>query len=253
MKLNKNFIGSSIGKKVFMAISGTLLTAFVIGHMGGNLQMFLGPDAINAYAHQLQNMPYGLLWVVRLSLLGLIVMHIVAGLKLTLENRSARPSRYEVDATVRASFASRTMPFTGFVLLVFIVFHVLHFTTKSVPGMNYTELPLAYLSQGGHEIKVFDVYSMVVSSFTSPVVTAFYGISMAFLCLHLSHGISSVFQTFGLRNAKWRPRLDRIALVLSIFIFLGFVSVPVAVITGLIKKEQPHTASVEVVHHQYSK
>lgn len=199
-----------------MALSGLVLAGFVLGHMSGNLLMFKGPEAINAYAAWLHGNK-GLLWGARLLLIVSTVAHIWAGIQLTLENRAARQGGPAVDATRRASLGSRTMPYSGVVILAFVVFHLLHFTFRAVALGDY---------------RGDSVYKMVISGFSHPAVAVFYIVSMLLLCLHLSHGISSVFQTLGLRNERWRSRLDCLANLYAWVIALGFISVPLAVLTG---------------------
>ncbi|MSS99092.1 MAG: succinate:quinone oxidoreductase [Opitutia bacterium] len=211
---------SSIGKKVVMALSGLVLVGFVLGHMMGNLLMFKGPEAINAYAAWLHANP-GLLWGARVVMIISTIAHIWAGILLSLENRAARAGGPAVDATRRATFASRSMPYSGLIIMGFAIFHLLHFTFRAVA--------LGDVSFGG------DVYKMVVAGFTRPLVAYFYIVSLLLLCLHLSHGVSSVFQTLGLRNERWRSRLDGLALAYGWLIALGFISIPLAVLTGYLK------------------
>lgn len=203
-----------------MALTGLVLAGFVLGHMTGNLLMFKSPAAINAYAKWLHE-NVGLLWAARTVLIISVFAHIWVGIQLTLENRAARAGGPAAEATRRATLASRTMPYSGVVILGFIVFHLLHFTLKTVA--------LGDVSYGD------DVYKMVVAGFSCKPVAVFYIISMLLLCLHLSHGVSSVFQTLGLRNERWRGRLDVIALAYAWIIALGFISIPLAVLTGALK------------------
>jgi len=203
-----------------MALTGLVLAGFVLGHMTGNLLMFKSPEAINAYAKWLHD-NVALLWTARTVLIISVFAHIWAGVQLTLENRAARAGGPAVEATRRATFASRTMPYSGVVILGFVVFHLLHFTLKQV-------------ALGGVDFGP-DVYKMVVAGFSSKPVAVFYVVSMLLLCLHLSHGVSSVFQTLGLRNERWRGRLDVLALAYAWIVALGFVSIPLAVLTGVLK------------------
>jgi succinate dehydrogenase / fumarate reductase, cytochrome b subunit len=203
-----------------MALTGLVLAGFVLGHMTGNLLMFKSPEAINAYAKWLHD-NVAMLWTARTVLILSVIAHIWAGIQLTLENRAARAGGPAVDATRRATFASRTMPYSGVVILGFVVFHLLHFTLKMVA--------LGDVSYGP------DVYKMVVAGFSCKTVAVFYIISMLLLCLHLSHGVSSVFQTLGLRNERWRGRLDFLALAYAWIVALGFISIPLAVLTGVLK------------------
>ncbi len=250
---------TSLGKKYIMAVSGLILVGFVIGHMAGNLQMFLHPDWINAYAYKLQNLPYGLLWIVRLVLLAAVVAHIVTAMLLVIENRRARPQGYSVDKPIQATFASRTMRYSGVILLAFIVFHILHFTTQHVhPEFRDLYRPLEGVGtiHGAYDLleatgknHVHDVYSMVAIGFSAQYwyISLFYVIAMGLLFLHLSHGISSMFQSVGLRNHTWRIRLDRAALVIAIALFVGFASIPVAGLLGIL----PYQDMVQGVHHMH--
>jgi succinate dehydrogenase / fumarate reductase cytochrome b subunit len=203
-----------------MALTGLVLAGFVLGHMTGNLLMFKGAPAINAYAKWLHDNT-GLLWFARSVLLVSVFAHIWAGVQLTLENRAARAGGPAVEATRRATFASRTMPYSGVVMLGFAVFHLLHFTFRTV-------------ALGGQDFGD-DVHQMVVAGFSSRPVAVFYIVSMLLLCLHLSHGVSSVFQTLGLRNERWRGRLDCLALAYAWIVALGFIAIPLAVLTGVLK------------------
>jgi succinate dehydrogenase / fumarate reductase cytochrome b subunit len=246
---------SSLAKKYIMALSGLVLVGFVTGHMVGNLQMFLHPDWINEYAYKLKTLPYGLLWVVRLTLLVAVAAHIVTAFLLVLENHRARPERYVEKAQLQASFASRTMRYSGGILLLFIIFHIMHFTVQNVhPEFKELETTLQGVGTMHHvyeklaasgKTTVHDVYSMVVHGFSPRYwyVSVFYIVSMALLCLHLMHGISSMFQSLGLRNAPWRRRLDRLALVVAVLVFAGFVSIPLASLTGLIEPITPLAAA----------
>ncbi len=203
-----------------MALSGLVLAGFVLGHMTGTHLMVKGPEAINAYANWLHANP-GLLWGARIVLILSTIAHIWAGILLTLENRAAREGGPAVDATRRASLSSRTMPYSGVVILAFLVFHLLHFTFRQIAlgGVDFGD----------------NVYKMVIAGFTQPAVAVFYIVSLILLCLHLSHGISSVFQTLGLRNERWRSRLDCVASLYAWIVALGFISIPLAVLTGCLK------------------
>ena len=203
-----------------MALSGLVLAGFVLGHMAGNLLTFKGPEALNAYAAML-HANLGLLWGVRSVLIISVFAHIWTGIQLTLENRAARAGGPTVEATRRATLSSRTMPYSGLVILGFLAFHLLHFTFRAI-------------ALGGVEFGP-DVYKMLLAGFAHPLVAVFYIVSMLLLCLHLSHGVSSVFQTLGLRNERWRSRLDGLATLYAWIIALGFISIPLAVLTGYLK------------------
>lgn len=208
---------SSVAKKALMALTGLVLVGFVLGHMSGNLLYFRGQEALDAYAKWLHGLG-PLLWVARLVLLASVVVHVWVGISLAAENRAARAGGPRVDATRRASLGSRTMPYTGVVLLGFIVFHLLHFTLRTVSP----EVTAA--GDAGR------VHEMLRLGFADPLVSGFYIVSMALLCLHLGHGVSSMFQTLGWRNERWRGPLDVAAAAYGWVIFLGFAAIPVHVL-----------------------
>ncbi|MEM7790002.1 MAG: succinate dehydrogenase cytochrome b subunit [Verrucomicrobiota bacterium] len=236
-------LNSTIGRKFLMALSGFVLVLFVMGHMLGNLQIFLGPDVINAYAYKLHSMPAALLWSIRLFLLGCIAVHIWAAVVLTIDNKKARPVVHGPKATVQASYSSRTMRMSGLILLAFIIFHIAHYTVRNIPGKEYNEkiAKVALMKQGepvsknGHTVMTFNVNDMMVAGFRVWWVSLFYVVAVGLLCMHLTHGVSSMFQTIGLRNKDWKNRLDQLALVYGWIVFLGFAAIPTAALSGLIK------------------
>lgn len=245
-----SFLTSTVGRKVLMALSGLVLVLFVMGHMLGNLQIFLGADVINAYAYKLHHvMPAAGLWAIRLFLLGTIAVHLWAAITLTIDNRKARPQGYDDDKVVQATYSSRTMRMSGIILLAFIIFHLAHFTVRTVPGMAYeepgvlelTDVPLVKygeaVTEEGETIMTFNVNDMMISGFQVWWVSAFYIIATGLLCMHLTHGFSSMFQSVGLRNKLWRVRLGKVALIYGWVVFLGFAVIPVAVLAGILKKD----------------
>ncbi len=222
---------SSLFKKFLMALTGAVMVAFVFVHMLGNLQMFEGPDAINHYAHFLKTLPMPVFWGFRLILLAAVFVHVWVAILITRENRAARPKNYAEKAIVRATLASRTMGISGSLLLFFIVFHILRFTTRVIFREYQTDLFYTLLDG---EV-VFNVYQMVVDSFSRLWVFLLYFVCMIGLCLHLSHAVWSMFQTLGWANGRFRPFLKRLALGYAWVIFLGFMAVPLAVSTGFLK------------------
>ncbi|MEM8867109.1 MAG: succinate dehydrogenase cytochrome b subunit [Verrucomicrobiota bacterium] len=168
------FLNSTIGRKILMALTGLVLVLFVLGHMLGNLQIFFGPDVINAYAYKLHSMPAAALWAIRLFLLVCIAVHVWAAVVLTLDNRKARPVAYANNASVQASYASRTMRMSGVILLAFIIFHIAHYTVRNVPGKEYNEqiAEVALVKQGepvmkdGKVVMTFNVNDMMVAGFS---------------------------------------------------------------------------------------
>jgi len=230
MNVLKGLFGSSLGKKYVMAISGMALFLFVVAHMLGNLQIFLGPAAINDYGHFLQSNPE-ILWPARIVLLLAVGLHIWAAIKLTTENRAARAQSYGEYRPVGSSYASRTMFVSGLVIFIFIAYHLMHFTVQ-VQGINFTGQDFRQLEDAKQH---HDVYRMMVTGFQQPVVSIFYIVSMALLSLHLSHGVSSMFQSLGWKNRKYGLLLDRFALIVAAVLVIGYSSIPIAVLTGLVR------------------
>jgi succinate dehydrogenase / fumarate reductase cytochrome b subunit len=195
--------------------------------MLGNLQVFLGPDAINAYGHFLQTTPE-ILWSARLGLLVMVALHVWSAVRLTLANQAARPVGYEMSKPVAASYASRTMIWSGLIIAAFIVYHLLHYTVQA-QAVNLTgqDFKALHDSHGRH-----DVYRMMITGFGQPVVSGFYLVAVGLLCLHLSHGVSATFQSLGLKNQTWGGLIDRLAIVVAWALFLGYASIPLAILFG---------------------
>lgn len=211
---------SSVGKKILMAVSGLVAVGYLVGHMLGNLQIFLGPDQINGYAEQLHSLG-PLLWVIRGFLILFFGLHVWKGIQLKLENWSARPVKYAKNATVQATLASRTMVWTGSIIFAFLIYHILHYTARTVnPEFQ------GYVDRLGRA----DVYRMVIVGFSDPLVSIFYVIAVGLTCFHLSHAFSSMFQSVGWTTPKTIKRLEALGTALAILLFVGFASVPVAVL-----------------------
>jgi succinate dehydrogenase / fumarate reductase cytochrome b subunit len=214
---------SSLGRKYVMGVTGLLLFAFVIVHMLGNLQIFLGPDVINEYAASLKGFTV-LLWAIRLGLLLIVVLHITSAIQLAIENRRARSRGYDTGKPVASSYAARTILLTGLIIFAFIIFHLGHFTVGFVDP-QLLELRDAF---GRH-----DVYTMMIRGFSSPIVSALYIVATGLLCLHLSHGVSSSFQSLGLRSNGSLRFFQRLAAASAALIFIGNSSIPIAILAGL--------------------
>ena len=217
---------STIGKKIIMAVTGLVLVAFVIAHMAGNLQQFLGPERMNAYAAFLKSTGE-LLWLARLGLIVATVLHVLMAFQLTQIKRAARPIDYTTRDPQVSTLASRSMRWGGVLLLVFIVFHILHFTTGTV-------FPVAS-APGAPAFSHTDVYRNVVSAFRNPWVTLFYVVAMLFLLLHLFHGAWSSVRTLGLSKPSRNPLHRRVSTVIAVVVWLGFTAIPVAVFLGVIR------------------
>ncbi len=227
MNIVTRLFNSSIGKKYIMAVTGFAMVGFVIAHLIGNLQVFLGAEAINRYGSFLQNLGE-MLWVARISLLVIIFLHIWAAIKLSAENKAARPVAYVQWDPTAASYASRTMMMSGLIIFCFIVYHLLHFTVQ-IPGINFTNTDFRLL----HDAKErHDVFGMMVLGFRQPLVSGFYILGIALLALHLSHGMSAMFSSLGWKKKSYSGIIDCGARAVSIFIFLGYISIPVAILLG---------------------
>jgi succinate dehydrogenase / fumarate reductase cytochrome b subunit len=218
-----SYLQSSIGKKTLMALSGLVLSGFTAGHLAGNLNIFLGPDAINNYAKGLHANP-PLVWGVRMVLLACVTLHFFTAIKLTRENKAARPIAYAKRVPIESSLASRTMVLTGLMLFAFIVYHLAHYTLHTV---SYT---------GPHTTAAGDpdVYAMVIAGFSNPVISLFYIVCNALLGLHMSHGIASALQSLGLRDEKYVCGFRCASQCFGWTIALGNISIPVAVLFGFV-------------------
>jgi succinate dehydrogenase / fumarate reductase cytochrome b subunit len=215
----------SIGRKVVMAVTGLLMVLFVVGHLLGNLTIFAGPDGINAYAAKLHDLA-PLVWGTRIVMGVAVLLHLYLAIQITMENSAAKPDKYAVSNSLRATFSSKTMIWTGVVMGAFVAYHLLQFTFRVTPG----------LALGVDSLDRFDVYTMVVQSFSSTVTAALYVVSMIALFLHLSHGIQSAFQTLGLSNAMLLPRYTVAGKALSGIFLVGLGSIPVVILVGLLTR-----------------
>ena len=210
------FWRSTIGKKVVMAVTGIILTGFVIGHLLGNLLVFRGPEAMNEYAALLKSSAV-LLWGVRSVLLVAVVLHIVAAVQLTRLDQAARPVGYAQQRHQAATLGSRSMRWGGVSLALFIVYHLLHFTTGTVhPTFSHT-----------------NVYGNLIAAFSVWWIVLIYAAAMVFLGLHLHHGVWSVGRTLGIAPSADQPRKRRLATVVALVVWLGFTSIPLAIFAGV--------------------
>ena len=208
-----------------MALSGLALFGFVVMHLAGNLFIYRGPDALNGYAEKLRHLgPW--LWVARGGLLAALVVHIVTSAQLTLENRRARPQPYARYGTAATSLAARTMMLTGVLLLAYLAYHLLHFTFR-VTNPD--------ISHGLDALGRRDVYTMVVRSFQQLPISLAYVLGVGAVCFHLSHGIASATQTLGLNDERTLAAVSLGGRAAAITIFLGYSSIPLAVLAGFIR------------------
>lgn len=220
---------TTVGKKVLMAVSGLILFGFVFGHMLGNLKMLAprtedGQYAMDVYAEFLRDMGYplvphgGLLWLVRIVLLLAVGVHVVAAFQLWRKSRAARDRGYGKEKSLVFSYASRTMRWGGVILFLFIIYHILHFTTG--------DLHMSFEAGAVHR--------NYVSAFQNPLVYLVYLVAQAALCFHLYHGVWSFFQTLGLNHPKYNHMRRRFAAAFAVVVFVGFLTPPTLVLAGVI-------------------
>lgn len=213
-------LDTSIGQKAALAVSGLVLFGFVIAHMVGNLQVFLGPEVFNAYGANLKGMPL-LLWGARTVLGVSLLVHVAMMVQLYTRSMKARPQGYRKVKQRKASYASLTMRFTGPMLLLYIVFHIAHFTA---PGLALGDAAFSHT----------DIYTNFVSSFSVPWVTLVYCTANLLLGLHLYHGAWSLMQSLGMSHRRYDSKRDLIAKLIAVGITAGNVAMPVCVLLGLI-------------------
>jgi succinate dehydrogenase cytochrome b subunit len=212
------FYDSTIGKKAVMAVTGLILFGYLIAHMLGNLQIYLGPAQMDHYAETLHGNP-ALLWTVRVVLIVAVVLHIWAWIQLAGIKRDARPVGYIKKSNVQAGIGSRTMSLSGPVIAAFVIIHILHLTTGTIHPGGFVEL---------------HAYENVVSGFTPPFALL-YIVVMLLVGTHLSHGIWSMFQSVGFSHPRYTPMIKKFAAVFSWILVGGFISVPLSVLLGLVK------------------
>ncbi len=216
---------SSVGKKVIMAVTGVVWVGFVVAHMVGNLKAFQGAEKIDHYGEFLREMGapvFGhgqLLWVLRIGLIVTIVVHVLAATQLTLMSWRARPVSYKVAPHMELSYASRTMRWGGVIIGLFVIYHLMHFTVGNVHP--------DFVARG--------IYHNIVTGFQAWPVGLAYTVAVGALAFHLYHGVWSLFQTLGVNHPDYNRFRRRLAAVIAVLVFVGFVSVPVAVVTGVLQ------------------
>jgi succinate dehydrogenase / fumarate reductase cytochrome b subunit len=228
----ETYLASTVGSKILIALTGAGLVFFVIGHLIGNLKLFQGREAINHYADFLKHDLGLLLWIARIGLLTIFVVHLGLAIWLKRKALAARPVEYVHQRSAQSNPAATTMIWTGVVILVFVLFHLAHYTFAWVHDavgpdgrvVNYLELRDA---KGRH-----DVYAMMISGFSTWWIATLYLVAMGFLFVHLSHGIFSMFQTLGLLNRRFTRAVRAVALLLAAALALGNMAIVVAVWGG---------------------
>jgi succinate dehydrogenase / fumarate reductase, cytochrome b subunit len=227
-----SFYGSTIGKKVVMAITGLIGVGFLLGHMTGHLLTFKGAGAYNEYAHFLQGLG-ALLWVARLTLLGAIVLHAHCAFSLWSRNNEARPRAYYQRKDLATNYAALTMRYGGVLLLLFLAYHIAHFTwgvTEPIDGVPFDP---------------DNAYNNLVLSFQNPAIAGFYIVAMCALGMHLYHGIWSLTQSLGADHPKYNALRQRASIAGTLVVVLGFIVVPVSVQTGVLQPVDPDVGAVD--------
>lgn len=223
---------SSIGRKIVMAITGQAMVLFAVIHLLGNSSIFGWLNGgINAYAEHLHSLPSPIIIGFRLALLALVCIHIWFGIQLTIENRGGRPRQYAVKATQKATFASENMIWTGCLLGLFLLYHLLHFTFQVISPETAALKHLVPL----HGQDVPNVLGMVVAGFSNFFTAFIYAVAMVVLFLHLSHGIQSFFQTMGWSSDKSQPIIVKLGTLVALVLFLGYVTIPLTIFAGILK------------------
>lgn len=221
------FWKSAIGKKAVMAVTGLMLFGFVLGHMAGNLKLYLGPDSLNHYAEWLREigepaLPHGsFLWIARLGLLAAVGLHILSAYQVTVMSRAARPQDYASRKPVQLDYASRTMRWGGVIIVLFVLYHLAHFTWG--PAWAHPDFVKG------------DVYHNVVAGFRVWWVSLFYIVAQVALGFHLAHGLWSMFQSLGWNHPKYNRFRRRFAQTFAAIIVIGNISFPISVLTGLVR------------------
>jgi len=222
-----DFYRSTIGKKIIMGITGLIGIGFVIVHMAGNLQVFIGAPKINAYGTLLHGPLAEVTWLIRIVLIVSVILHVLMAYQLTRISAAARPIGYQKKEPQVATLASRTMKWGGVLLLVFIVVHLLHFTTEQIDPAGWRGMT----DLRGNR----DVYGNIVGSFRIWWVAAFYIVAMIALGLHLYHGAWSSIRTLGYAKSTPNPLHRKLALGVAVVVWLGFTIIPVAVFAGFLR------------------
>jgi succinate dehydrogenase / fumarate reductase cytochrome b subunit len=216
---------SSVGRKIIMAVTGAVLIAFICVHLLGNSTVFVGSEALNAYAQKLHSLG-PVVWIFRLVMLGVFAVHIYFGIQLTLENKAATPSKNVQVKRLKTGFAAESMVVSGLLLALFVVYHLFHFTVRVTNPEIYVPI------EGGHGM--VDVFFMVTKGFQQILPVIIYVIAMVLLFLHVSHGFQSMFQTYGLSNDRTLPVMVNVSKLFGVVLLVGYASIPLLIIFGIV-------------------
>lgn len=208
-----HFMNSSVGKKYLMGLAGLIWSGFVLAHMLGNLLVFVSPDAYNAYGHALTS--GNIIYVAEIVLVLALILHVYLAVSLTIQNRAAKGSKYAVTPKgKRARFGSKTMGVQGTIILVFIILHLATFKY----GQHYETTV--------NGVVMRDLFKLMVEVFQQPGYVIWYLVALVLLGIHLSHGVGSVFQSFGWMNGRFQPLLRKLSIAYAVVVALGFISQP---------------------------
>lgn len=213
---------SSVSKKIVMALTGQAMFLFLVAHLIGNLTIYSGQ--LNAYAERLDSLPL-LIWFSRVVLILSFSAHFITGIRLYIDDRKSKPGSYAVKKSLSATFAGKTMIWSGLFTAGFLVYHLLHFTLQLIMPESSAGLNIDSMGRA-------DVSGMVVSGFQNSLIPFIYVFSMIFLMMHLTHGIQSSFQTLGLNSESSMPLITRIGVIAALITFLGFASIPATIFYG---------------------
>lgn len=242
------YLNHLVISKFVMAITGLYLGVFITGHVIGNLQIFIGKDVFNSYAAFLQSLGE-LLWVERIILILSLIFHIITSIYLKLYNNNVKPQKYAVTNYLKAKLNSRSMIWTGIMIGCFLIFHILHFTTRdikpefkgyeeqySVAKVIPADLGIDIAYEQGIDVKKVrhDTYKMVIDGFKDPVASIFYIIAVILLGVHISHAMQSMFQTLGLNGPKFTPFIIKVSVIFGTFIAIAYLSIPLSVLLGFL-------------------
>lgn len=220
-----SFLENQVSRKILMAFTGQVMILFVIAHLLGNSTIYV--SWLNAYAAGLHAFP-PLLWAIRIVLIASVVVHVYLGIVIKIENRRAKPSSSVVERNLSATFAGKNMIWTGTLIAIFIVYHLLHFTVQTIdPAAS----ALKNVDAAGRP----DVFLMVVRAFRQIGLSAFYIFSLAALLLHLMHGIQSSFQTWGLNSEGTFPAVRTGGVLAAAVFFLGYAAIPIVIVLRILK------------------
>ena len=225
----KQYFSSTIGTKQVVAITGLAMLLFLVAHMVGVLQIYLGQDAINEYGVFLRSLGHGaVIWLFRIGLLAVFIVHIIFTIKLSKLNNDARPQRYAVAPTIRkkaSALSTRAMIYTGLLITAFVLLHIGHFTLGVVEPAHFD----VHDAHGRH-----DVFTMMIRSFSSPGMVVVYVISLIAICSHLSHGASSWIQTLGIATPESGTFISRLGTIIAVILLIGFSAIPLGILFSLV-------------------